>query len=97
MEITIVIGVVGTLFGMLIGYFTFTRNRDKDVKSDAAEQAVVRTKLDSIGRGIDSMRIDFKVHETNTRSSITQLTEKVIRVEESAKQAHKRIDGIGER
>lgn len=93
MEITIVIGVVGTLFGMIIGYFTFTRNRDRDVRSDGAESAVVATKLDAIGRGVESIQVDIKANERR----VSDLSERVIRVEESAKQAHKRIDGIDER
>ncbi len=93
MELSIVIGVVGTLFGMIIGCFTFTRNRDRDVRSDGAESAVVATKLDAIGRGVESIQVDIKANERR----VSDLSERVIRVEESAKQAHKRIDGIEER
>ncbi|GIN59254.1 hypothetical protein J8TS2_35730 [Lederbergia ruris] len=86
MEITI--GVISAIFGIVIGYLTFSRNRDKDVKSDATDSAVVRTKLDSIGQGVDSIRIDLKANEKN----IAHLSERVTRVEESTKQAHRRLD-----
>lgn len=92
MEITVAVGMLSALFGMILGYLSLSRNRDKDVKTDAAENAVVRTKLDQIGQGVDSIRVDLKLLESNTRREITDLSEKVIRVEESSKQAHKRLD-----
>lgn len=86
MEITV--GLISAVFGIVIGYLTFHRNRDKDVKSDATESAVVRTKLDAIGQGVDSIRIDLKANE----KQMVHLGERVTRVEESSKSAHRRID-----
>lgn len=74
--------------GLLIGFLTFNRNRDKDVKQDASESAVIRTKLDNINAGVESIRIDIKANEKR----VSELSERVIRVEESSKQAHKRLD-----
>lgn len=88
--LTTVIGLICTFTGLIIGFFTFSRNRDKDVKSDATESAIIRTKLDNIGQSVDSIRIDFKASDQRW----TALSETVIRVEESTKQAHKRIDQI---
>ncbi|GIN89857.1 hypothetical protein J22TS1_09080 [Siminovitchia terrae] len=89
-----IIGAFGTLSGFVISYLTSQRNRDKDIKSGAAESAtesaVVRTKLDAIGQGVDSIRIDLKANE----KQMVHLGERVTRVEESTKQAHKRIDSI---
>lgn len=74
----------------IIGVLTFNRNRDKDVKSDASESAVIRTKLDNISQGVESIRIDIRANEQRVRD----LSDRVVRVEESSKQAHKRIDTI---
>lgn len=87
---TIEIGVLIAVASFLIGFFTFSRNRDKDVKSDATESAIIRTKLDNIGQSVDSIRIDFKASDQRW----TALSETVIRIDESTKQAHKRIDQI---
>lgn len=75
----------GATFGILISYFTFHRNRDKDVKSAASDSAVIRTKLDNIKSGVESIRIDIKANER----WVSELSERVILVEESTKQAHK--------
>lgn len=85
-----VIGLACTLIGGLIGFLTFNRNRDKDVKNDASELAVIRTTLTNISSGVSSIQIDIKANERRTN----ELSERVIRVEESAKQAHKRIDEV---
>lgn len=84
------IGIGCTVFGLLIGVLTFGRNRDKDVKADAAKTAVIETKLDTISNGVESIRIDIKANE----KQMEVLSERVARVEESSKQAHKRIDNI---
>src|SRR5690625_4249791 len=89
--IELIIGIAASVFGIVVGYLGFHRNRDKDVKSDAANDAVVRTKLDSIGQGVDSIRVDFKVHEAHVRD----LSERVKRNAGSTKQANKRIDEVG--
>jgi len=85
-----ILTVLCTLIGLLIGFLTFNRSRDKDVRNDASESAVIKTKLDTISSGIDSIRIDIKANEKR----VSELSERVIRVEESAKQAHKRLDNF---
>lgn len=87
---TIEIGVLIAVGSFLIGIFSFNRTRDKDVKSDASESALIKTKLDNINAGVESIRIDIKANEKR----VSDLSERVIRVEESSKQAHKRIDFI---
>ncbi|MBD8006524.1 hypothetical protein [Bacillus norwichensis] len=84
----VIIGIICTTGGFIVAYLTFIRNRDKDTRTDATESAVVRTKLDAIVQGVDSIRIDLKGNERN----IAHIAERVTRVEESLKQTHKRID-----
>lgn len=85
-----IIGIVGTLLGFLFSYLAFQRNRDKDIKSEAKEDGVIKTKLDSIGKGVDDIRIDLKANE----KQINRMNEQIIRVDESTKSAHKRIDKL---
>ncbi|MFI2130381.1 hypothetical protein ACH434_09970 [Lysinibacillus fusiformis] len=75
------IGILCTVLGAFIGVLTYNRNRDKDVKNDASDSAVIRTKLENINAGVESIRIDIKAQEM-----------RVIRVEESSKKAHKHLD-----
>ena len=84
------IGVIGTLAGFLISYLAFQRTRDNDLKSDAQEDGVIKTKLDSIGKGVDDIRIDLKANE----KQMFRMSEQLVRVDESTKSAHKRIDKL---
>lgn len=90
MELTILISLLSGLVGIIIGIATFNRNRDKDVKQDAARQAVMETKLDAISSGVLTIQVDLKAHEKKWDDMDTRL----VRVEESSKSAHKRIDSL---
>lgn len=85
-----ILGAISTVFGMVITYFTFMRGRDNNVRSDARENAKVSTKLDHISSGVDDIRIDLRSNE----KQINHVSERVTRVEESSKQAHKRISDL---
>lgn len=65
-------------------------NRTKEVKTDTRQDAKIQAQLDYIGKGVDDIRIDLKANE----GQITVIGERVTRMEESAKQAHKRIDNL---
>ena len=84
------IGAFGTLSGFVLSYLAFQRNRDKEIKNEAEDGAVIKTKLDSIGKGVDDIRIDLKANE----KQMSRMNEQLIRVDESTKSAHKRIDKL---
>lgn len=86
----IAIGTISVLLGMALSYLTFMRGRDKQVRSDATEQAKVSYKLDHIGRVVEDIRINDKDKDRQ----LVQLSETVVRVDESNKSAHKRIDKL---
>lgn len=85
-----VIGVISAIFGMFISYFTFTRGRDKDVHKKAKEEGRIETQLAAIGEGVNEIRIDLKANE----KQMSRMNEQIIRVDESTKSAHKRIDKL---
>jgi hypothetical protein len=89
-QTVVIIGFISMLLGTFIGFLTFNRSRDKDVRNDASESAVIRTKLDAISQSVESIRIDLRANEQRWN----MLSETVIRVDESAKSAHKRIDAL---
>lgn len=85
-----IVSLISAIVGIAIGYLTFQRNRDKDNRSDAHESAIVRTKLDNIYQGVDTIRVDLKANE----KQMVHLGERITRVEESSKQAHRRLDKL---
>ncbi|NME07084.1 hypothetical protein [Psychrobacillus sp. BL-248-WT-3] len=84
------IGMGCTVLGFLVGLLTYSRNRDKDVKAEAARTAVIETKLDTISRGVEVIQREIKALETQRES----LSERLTRIEEGNKLANRRIEEL---
>jgi hypothetical protein len=80
--------VIIAALGLIITYQGFQLNKQKETKSESRQDAKIQAQLDYIGKGVDDIRIDLKANERQ----IGALGERVTRMEESAKQAHKRLD-----
>ena len=93
-ELGTLIAVLGTVLGIVFGYLGYQRATKKEVKEEVKEDTAgnteLRTNLEYIRRGVDDIRIDLKAQENR----VGELSERVIRIEESSKQAHKRLDSL---
>lgn len=87
---TMRIALLCTILGVSISYLTFQRNKDNAIRAETREDAETRAKLDYISKGVDDIRLDIKTQDRK----INEVIERVIKVEESAKSAHHRIDNI---
>lgn len=83
-EIAVSISVLIAVIGCLIGISGWLKSRDKDAEWKGA----VNAKLDTL------LKFNDKIDVLQTRQS--QLEKEIGVVENSVKQAHKRIDGIRE-
>lgn len=92
-ELTILISIISVSFAIFSGIINLKRNNVTDIKKDAVETATVNVKLDAINRGVE----DIKLEQKSTNKDIKDLNERMIVVEQSAKSAHHRIDGLQER
>lgn len=102
---TITIGTLLSIVSALIGYSVYLRNIKKDVKRETQEEASVRiddtkekvqlnTKLDILLS--NNTEIKGEIRDINNKFDTFKdaFNERLTRVEESAKQAHKRIDDL---
>lgn len=87
---TVEIGIVIAILGLVVSYQAYQLNKTKDVKTDTQESAELKAELGYIRKGVDDIRIDLKANE----KQMVALGERITRVEESTKQAHKRIDNL---
>ena len=85
-----VLSIVSAVCAIVFGYLAFVRNKDKE--GDAKADATVLTEIGYIKGGID----DIKAEQREQRKTNTEFVSRLTAVEESAKQAHKRIDRIEE-
>lgn len=86
----IAIGAISVALGMALSYLGFMRNRDKDTITKAKEEAQLDTHLRHISRGVDEIRVDMKTNE----KQMDRMQEQLIRIDESTKSAHKRLDKV---
>lgn len=83
-----VVGIIATLSGVLLGWIGNARSNRKAVVEKTTADVQMRTDVEYIKRGVDDIRTEAKVQ--NQR--LDMLCDRVARVEESSKSAHKRLD-----
>ena len=89
-EANIIIGMASALFGILLGAIGLKRTFKNDIKEESNSQTKFEMQLNYISRGVDDIKLDMKMQD----NKINGVIERVAKVEESAKSAHKRIDDI---
>ncbi len=92
-QLLTVLSIVSAVCAIVFGYLAFVRNRDKDREGDAKADATVLTEIGYIKANTD----EIKAEQKEQRKTNTEFVSRLTAVEESAKQAHKRIDSIEER
>lgn len=84
------VGVVSGIYGIISGARSSRRADEKQTRDDALSLARIEGKLDSVGRGIEEMRVEVRTHG----SQIAELSTRITRCEESVKSAHHRLDEV---
>lgn len=92
LEFSVILAVITALSGMALGWMGRTRTIRQDAAQDAGTVTALQTDLEYIRRGVDDISLDQRVQSQR----IDALSERVTRIEESAKQAHKRLDRLDE-
>lgn len=82
------IGWIIAAIAAIIALLGWLRTRKRDTQQDAGANAGLRLDVDYIKRGVDTIQVDLR----QMRDNVGELSIRVARVEESAKQAHKRLD-----
>lgn len=89
-EANLMIGIASAFIGILAGAIGIKRTLKNDIKEESNSQTKLEMQLNYISRGVDDIRLELKAQD----NKINSLSEKVARLEESSKSAHKRIDDL---
>ncbi|MDU1053371.1 hypothetical protein [Clostridium baratii] len=92
-DITVLVGMVCTVIGALIGIWKAKKDNDRTIREEAREDSVVAIRLEYISKGVDEIKEDMK----GKGNEIKSLSERMIAVEKSASSAHHRIDNLEEK
>jgi len=82
----ILISAAAAISGIVLGWL----GRSRTVRQDGAEDGELRASVNYIRQAVDDMRVEIRL----MRQDYADLVERVARVEESAKSAHRRIDRL---
>jgi hypothetical protein len=86
LTITAVISAAAAISGIVLGWL----GRSRAVRQDGAEDGELRASVNYIRQAVDEMRVEMR----SQSQRYDLLAERLTRVEESAKQAHRRIDRL---
>jgi len=86
MTITALISAAAAISGIVLGWL----GRSRAIREDGAEDGELRASVNYIRQAVDDMRVEIRL----MRQDYADLVERVARVEESAKSAHRRIDRL---
>lgn len=89
----IVISVISLAFSVFMGMKNNKRTDTKDIEERVKENTRINMKLDNI----NSTTQDIKTELSSVRLDLQKHNDKIIVLEQSCKQAHKRIDEIASR
>ena len=87
-EAALLISGISVTFGIYQGVSNLKRNERTEAKNDASELTTVIVKLENIGDGIKEIKSELG----NIKQDINDITVRLVKVEESNKSAHKRLD-----
>lgn len=88
--ISIVLSALFGIGGLVFGIISAVRNKKTDDTKEAKEDGIVLTELGYIKSGIDDIKHKQETQDNKNLEFVRELTA----VEESTKQAHKRIDKL---
>lgn len=83
-------GVLIALIGCIVGLAGWLRNHDTDQEKETSNMTTVIVKLENIRGSISDLKSDLK----RTAEDLKDIDRRLTVVEESTKQAHKRINEI---
>ena len=92
-EIALIVSILGGICGIVFGVVSILRNRKQDDTDEGKQIGVVLTELGYIKKGVDNVERKQDEQDKQYKEILKDLTA----VQESAKQAHHRIDGLEER
>lgn len=88
-----VLGVIGTICAIIFGFAAYKKNNKAEDKGEGRESGTILTEIGYIKAGVDDIKRKQEKQDERHMDIITRVTA----VEQSAKQAHLRIDQTNSR
>lgn len=92
-EVALLLSIISVVCSVFFAFKNSKNADNKNLETRTAEYTRLEVKIDSIISTMDDIKSDLK----NQRNELNGLSLKLVSVEESVKQAHKRIDELVKR
>lgn len=92
-DISLIISLISVAFAVFFGLKNNKRTDVKDIEERVKENTKINIKLDNIGQTTQ----DIKSEISSMRDDIKSHNDRIIKLEESCKSAHHRLDGLVKR
>ena len=92
-EVALLISIVSVVFSIFFGLKNSKRTDVKDIEERVKENTKINIKLDNIGQTTQ----DIKTEISSMRDDIKLHNDRIIKLEESCKSAHHRIDELAKK
>lgn len=89
-NIYVLLGAIGTICSIIFAYLGYQKGLKKDVHTEGQENGELKSDIEYIKRRTEETLLEVK----DINKIISSHADRLARVEESAKQAHKRIDRL---
>lgn len=89
-DIVTLVSLIGAIVAMFFAFKNSKRADDAQTRDDAGRLSRIEGKLDGANRGIDDIRVEVRSHG----AQISTINTNIARLDESLKNAHKRIDTL---
>lgn len=89
-EFTVLISVVSVCAAIYFGLSNLRRSQKNEDREEATLLTTLLVKLENIGTGVTEIKSEMK----SVKDELKENSHRLVKVEESAKQAHKRIDEL---
>lgn len=92
---TVELGVVLTILSLIVAIQGYQLNKTKSIKDDGRQSAEVSAQLHYISKGVSDIQLDMKDIRLDMKANdqkVQDVVQRVTRVEESTKSAHKRLN-----
>ena len=92
-DLTVLVGLVSTLLGIVVTILKLRKDDNKEIKEKAINESKVGQEIFYISKNIE----DIKFNQRTFTEKIKNINDRLIKAEESIKNAHIRIDHIEEK
>lgn len=89
-DITVIFSAISLIVAIIVGISTIRNKNYINDRESASQVTTLIVKLENIADGINEIKSDMR----SIKTDVDDMRERVIKVEQSVKIAHKRIDSI---